>query len=195
MAHTASTDRRWRGCYPVVVRCAGAGAAQPRLFTPGWCRHCTASRWSLHWSRHSSATHNTLPSHIIHPYRRKHCTADMHKIAVGAVHLGVIYSPPVTRTPLHIHITVVTPASALRDPGRWMVDGGHRLEQEIHRAVIICQHANSTLTQLSRLYLIINFIWSGLWRSICQNFTLTNWLKLNLFIIWKLEGIELNLRK
>ena len=102
MAHTASTDRRWRGCYPVVVRCAGAGAAQPRLFTPGWCRHCTASRWSLHWSRHSSATHNTLPSHIIHPYRRKHCTADMHKIAVGAFYLGVIYSPSVTRTP-HTH--------------------------------------------------------------------------------------------
>ena len=161
MAHTASTDRRWRGCYPVVVRCAGAGAAQPRLFTPGWCRHCTASRWSLHWSRHSSATHNTLPSHIIHPYRRKHCTADMHKIAVGAVHLGVIYSPPVTRTHTLLW-SVVTPASALRDPGRWTVDGGHRLEQEIHRAVIICQHANSTLTQLSRLYLIINFIWSGL---------------------------------
>ena len=38
----------------------------------------------------------------------------MHKIAVGAFYLGVIYSPSVTRTP-HIHITVVT--LALRDPG------------------------------------------------------------------------------
>ena len=39
----------------------------------------------------------------------------MHKIAVGAVHLGVIYSPSVTRTPDIQHITVVT--LALRDPG------------------------------------------------------------------------------
>ena len=125
MAHTASTDRRWRGCYPVVVRCAGAGAAQPRLFTPGWCRHCTASRWSLHWSRHSSATHNTLPSHIIHPYRRKHCTADMHKIAVGAVYLSVIYSPSVTRTPHTHYCGQWSPRHrhcGTLDGGWWMVD-------------------------------------------------------------------------
>ena len=92
---------------------------------PGWCRHCTASRWSLHWSRHSSATHNTLPSHIIHPYRRKHCTADMHKIAVGAVHLGVIYSPPVTRTPHTHYCGQWSPRHrhcGTLDGGWWMVD-------------------------------------------------------------------------
>ena len=85
---------------------------------PGWCRHCTASRWSLHWSRHSSATHNTLPSHIIHPYRRKHCTADMHKIAVGAFYLGVIlFSTSDSHSTHTLLWSVVTPASALPDPG------------------------------------------------------------------------------
>ena len=88
---------------------------------PGWCRHCTASRWSLHWSRHSSATHNTLPSHIIHPYRRKHCTADMHKIAVGAVHLGVILFSTSDSHSTHTHYCG---HPGIGTAGPWTVDGG-----------------------------------------------------------------------
>ena len=121
MAHTASTDRRWRGCYPVVVRCAGAGAAQPRLFTPAGAGtalpaagHCTGPGTPLPLTTRCPRTSFTLTGENI---AQRTCTRLLWVPSISvSFYTGDSHS---THTLLW---SVVTPASALRDPGRWMVD-------------------------------------------------------------------------
>ena len=140
---------------------------------------CGALRWS--WS---------CPAQVVHPglVPALHCqplvTALVPALLCHSQHAALAHHSPLQEKTLHsghaqdccgcrpsrCHSTLETRTPhthycghpGIGTAGPWTVDGGHRLEQEIHRAVIICQHANSTLTQLSRLYLIINFIWSGL---------------------------------
>ena len=102
MAHTASTDRRWRGCYPVVVRCAGAGAAQPRLFTPAGAGtalpaagHCTGPGTPLPLTTRCPRTSFTLTGENI---AQRTCTR---LLWVPSISVS-FYSPSVTRTP-HTH--------------------------------------------------------------------------------------------